>query len=395
MPGEVRAEIGWQRAIVDHDIPSALIARAQRNGGIMRVRVPLPGRFWLITDSDLIDRVLRTSAAEFDKGGSIYRIIRNATGDEGLFVVNDPQTWRILREHTNPAFTASKLTPLAHESVRRLLDRIDGWNPDRAVDVFTEFKLLNVELLALHLFGQAVDCAALVRLAQPIFDSQRKQWFRIGGGKYRRAIAAMDTEVHSIIDRRRALDTCDGDLLGQLLQVRPKLPAQRIRDQVVSHLLAGFDSTACAQAWACVRLADNPAELAELRTEIEDVLGSRAPTPADLPRLPLLTSFFADVVAQRPSFPLIFRHAAIDTALAGRPLHPGDQLFIALGPARLPFGTGKRKCIGEPLALLTGTLSIAVLVQRFSQWQRTRPGNQQVRYATTAPPRHSEIHFRP
>ncbi|WP_433203745.1 cytochrome P450 [Nocardia sp. CA-107356] len=395
MPSEVRAEIGWRRAILDRDIPSALIARARRNGGIVRVRVPLPGRSFLITDSDLIDRVLRTGAREFDKGGPIYRIIRNATGDEGLFAVNDPHVWRSLREHTNPAFAAADLAPLAHESVRRLNDRIDSWRPDRAVEVFSEFKLLNVELLAQHLFGQAVDCATVLRLAQPIFDSQRKQWFRIGGGRYRRAIAAMDAEVHAIIERRRALGDFGGDLLGHLLQVRPELPAQRIRDQVISHLMAGFDSTACAQAWACVRLADHPVELAELRTEVAQTLGSRAPAAADLARLPLLTSFFDDVVAQRPSFPLIFRNVAVDTELAGRPLHPGDQLFIALGPARQPFGIGKRKCIGEPMALLTGALSIAVLVQRFGRWQRTRPGNQQIRYATTAPPRHSEIRFTP
>ncbi|MFX0580856.1 cytochrome P450 [Nocardia nepalensis] len=395
MPGEVRAEIGWRRAIVERDIPSALIARTRRNGGIMRVRMPLPGRSWLITDSDLIDRVLRTGAGEFDKGGPIYRIIRKATGDEGLFVINDRQLWRTLREHTNPAFAAAELAPLAHESVRRLNDRVDSWRPNRAVDVFTEFKLLNVELLAQHLFGQTVDCATLVRLAQPIFDSQRKQWFRIGGGRYRRAIAAMDAEVHAIIDRRRALNDFGGDLLGHLLRVRPELPVQRIRDQVISHLMAGFDSTACAQAWACVRLADNPAELAELRTEVEQTLVNRVPAAADLARLPLLTSFFGDVVAQRPSFPLIFRHVVVDTELAGRPLRQGDQLFIALGPARLPFGSGKRKCIGEPMALLTGALSIAVLVQRFGRWQRTRPGNQQIRYATTAPPRHSEIRFTP
>lgn len=344
MPGEVRAEIGWRRALVDREMPSVLVARAQRGGGLMRIRVPLPGRFWLLTDPALIDLVLRTGATEFDKGGAIYRIIRTATGDAGLFVVNDPHTWRMLREHTNPAFAASNPGPLANECVRRLTDRIEGW--PSTIDVFDEFKLLDVELLAHHLFGQSVDCANLIRLAQPIFDSQRKQWFRLGGGKYRHAIAALDAEVHSIIERRR-LSAGDGDLLGHLLQARPELPAQRIRDQVVSHLMAGFDSTA----------------------------------------------FFDDVLAQRPSFPLIFRHIAADAELAGRRMRPGDQLFIALGPARLPFGTGKRKCIGEPVALLTGALSIAVLVQRFGHWQRTRPGNRQVRYATTAPPRHSAITF--
>ncbi|WP_433761172.1 cytochrome P450 [Nocardia sp. CA-135398] len=395
VPNGVRADIGWRQAIADRDLAAALIGRAQRNGGIIRVRLPLPGRSWLISDFDLVDHVLRTGAGEFDKGGPIYRIIRKATGDEGLFAVNDPHTWRSLREHTNPAFAASNLAPLAHENVRRLIDRIETWSPHRGVDVFTEFKLLNVELLAQHLFGQAIDCARLIRLAQPIFDSQRKQWFRIGGGRYQRAIAAMDTEVNAIIDRRRATGDSDGDLLGHLLQARPELPVPRIRDQVMSHLMAGFDSTACAQAWTCVRLADNPTELARLRAEVGQALGNRLPDAADLPRLPLLTSLFGDVAAQRPSFPLIFRNVAADTVLAGHHLRAGDQLFIALGPARLPFGTGKRKCIGEPLALLTGALSIAVLVQKFSRWQRTRPGNQQVRYATTAPPRHSEILFAP
>ncbi|MEV5834823.1 cytochrome P450 [Nocardia sp. NPDC052112] len=395
VPNGIRADIGWRQAIADRNLPAALIGRAQRNGGIIRVRIPLPGRSWLISDFDLVDRVLRTGAGDFDKGGPIYRIIRKATGDEGLFAVNDPQNWRTLREHTNPAFAAANLAPLAQETVGRLVDRVGSWSPDRAVDVFTEFKLLNVELLARHLFGQAVDCATLIRLAQPIFDSQRKQWFRVGGGSYQRAIAAMDTEVYTIIDRRRAVGGSDGDLLAHLLQVRPELSVQRIRDQVMSHLMAGFDSTACAQAWACLRLADNPGELAGLRTELEQVVGNRTPEAADLARLPLLTALFGDVVTQRPSFPLIFRNVAVDTELAGRPLHSGDQLFIALGPARLPFGAGKRKCIGEPMALLTGALSIAVLAQRFSRWQRIQPGDQRVRYATTAPPRHSEILFTP
>ncbi|MGX1774183.1 cytochrome P450 [Nocardia brasiliensis] len=387
------SETGGRRAVADRDWPSALIARAQRRGGIMRVRVPLPGRAWLVADGALIDRVLRTGAGEFDKGGPIYRIIRKATGDEGLFAVDDPRIWRELRELTNPAFTTGNLVPLADESVRRLLERVDGWPPGRSVAVFDEFKLFNVELLALHLLGQTVDCAEVVRLAQPIFDSQRKQWFRLGGGSYRRAIAALDAQVQAIIERRRARTEPGNDLLGHLLQARPALSDQRIRDQVVSHLMAGFDSTACAQAWACVRLADEPVRRAALRAELAATLGTRPPAAADLPRLPLLTTFFDEVLAQRPSFPLIFRHVAVGTALGGRQLRPGDQLFLALGPGGRPFGVGKRKCVGEPLARLTGVLALAVLVQRFPHWRRVHPHSSRVRYATTGPPRDSEIHF--
>ncbi|WP_338774203.1 cytochrome P450 [Nocardia vulneris] len=185
----VPSEIGGRRAVADRDWPSALVARARRRGGIMRVRVPMPGRAWLVADGTLVDQVLRTGAGDFDKGGPIYRIIRKATGDEGLFAVDDPWIWR------------------------------------------------------------------------------------------------------------------------------------------------------------------------------------------------------------RPSFPLIFRHVAVDTALGGRQLRPGDQLFLALGPGGHPFGVGKRKCVGEPLARLTGILAVAVLVQRFPHWRRVHPHSSRVRYATTGPPRDSGIYF--
>ncbi|SUB40995.1 Uncharacterised protein [Nocardia brasiliensis] len=109
---------GRRRAVADRDWPSALIARAQRRGGIMRVRVPMPGRAWLVADGALIDRVLRTGAVEFDKGGPIYRIIRKATGDEGLFAVDDPRVWRELREQTNPGRRSPPIA-FAHHVFRR------------------------------------------------------------------------------------------------------------------------------------------------------------------------------------------------------------------------------------------------------------------------------------
>lgn len=410
-----------------HRDPVRPLARLALAGdGLARLPLPMRRGFWVVSDPGLLHQVLVAEASRYDKGGPLYQVIADALGDEGLFTVSDPEVWRQLRQSMNPAFQRSAMEGVAALTVRATRDHMNAWDTSRPVAVFSAFKQVNTETIIRYLFGEDVRGAEVretARLAEPVFEGMAGQVFlprwAPGGRAYRRAIAAFDERVYGLIARRRASGSEPGDMLGRLLAAAsdggPAFSDEQVRDQVFTTLMAGFDSTATALAWACVDLADDPATLRMLRSEVLDAVGDRSPASRDVGRLPLLTAFLRAVLHAHPSFPLYFRNVRETTSLRGRRIAKGDQLIIApyvthhdpaywpenVGlerftgklttaerSAHLPFGKGNRKCIGEDMALVTGVLMMATLLQRFPGWRRpAKNTGQAIRYAMTAPPK--------
>jgi cytochrome P450 len=88
-------------------------------------------------------------------------------------------------------------------------------------------------------------------------------------------------------DRRRRADP--GSLLSRLLEAQrgegDRLTDRQLRDELVTLLLAGHETTALALSYAFYLLARHPDVEARLAAELEQVLGDRAPTVEDVPRL--------------------------------------------------------------------------------------------------------------
>ncbi|MEA2123242.1 MAG: hypothetical protein QOI80_24, partial [Solirubrobacteraceae bacterium] len=203
----------------------------------------------------------------------------------------------------------------------------------------------------------------------------------------------VDKTVWEVIHERQAHPTDSEDLLGLLL--RTELPPRRVRDEVTTFMLAGHETTANALAWMWYLLARNPGARDRMLAEVDAALGGRTPTVADLTDLPWTTACFQEAMRHMPPAWAIPRTAIADDVIDGHRIPKGATVIIPVhaihhdprfwpepevfDPSRflpenvrgrhrsayLPFGGGRRICIGTSFALMETTLIAAMLSQRF------------------------------
>lgn len=384
---------------------------AQKHQGLGRL--PLPGRrgFWIASNPQAITTIL-TNRDVYDKGGPFYQTIARALGQNGLFTTNDEWLWRRLHDAMWPTLRrheliAADVGALASEIWLR---RMRAWDTSNPVELFTELKEFSIELLAAYLFGVQVDCRRLAQLTRAVFAGMAGRVFLPtrfpGGRRYAVVVGELMVEIDAIIHNRR-LQLPQGTLLDALLHAQPGFTDQQVRDQVVTMLMAGHDSTATVLSWAFIRLSERSELYANLR---HDALTNEAVMPDSIMRTIRAASH------EHPAFPMFPRNVAKQTILQGHRLQEGDQIVVSLhglhrmpGLARTfdqfieadmagltpeqreahkPFGAGRRKCPGEDFALYTGAIVTGLFLREFSAIRRpAKHSGERSRYAMTAPPR--------
>jgi cytochrome P450 len=225
-----------------------------------------------------------------------------------------------------------------------------------------------------------------------------------GNVRYQAAVRALDSIVYRIIAERRRDGIDRGDLLSMLLAARDTEPApgsqtwltdREVRDEVMTFLLAGHETTALTLAWACYLLDQNPAAAERLYAEVDCELQGRPPSLADLPRLAYLDAAIAETLRLYPAAYLMGREALRDVMIGAYPIARGATVLMspyviqrdprffdqpdAFLPERwlggrlarelprfayFPFGGGQRQCIGSSFAEVEARLLLATLAQR-------------------------------
>jgi cytochrome P450 len=209
----------------------------------------------------------------------------------------------------------------------------------------------------------------------------------------------VDTAVWGLIDNRRTNPTDGGDLLNLLLTVEDadggKLPLKRVRDEATTFMLAGHETTANALSWMWYLLALNPDCRDRMLAEVDAAIGDRRPTVGDLPRLEWTSACFQEAMRMLSPVWVIPRTAIADDEIDGHRItkgttvivpihaihhderfwpHPGrfdPRRFVGDNPkqrhrsAYLPFGGGRRVCIGTSFALMEATLITAMMSRQF------------------------------
>jgi cytochrome P450 family 110 len=330
-----------------------------------------------------------------------------------------------------PAFHGARIaehTELMHQLAA---GRINRWEPGQAIDVQHVMQELTLEVILRVVFGLS-EGAALHELRARLQDFLNDPKFNLaligqleadlGESESWRAFRDEFQQVRELLDaqvaRRRAAMEGEGegaqpsDVLGMMLLARREdgsaLSDEELRDELVTLVVTGYETTATALAWALYWLAQEPKVRAELVS-----LMRRLPLQEALAH-PALDAFCKEVLRIHPVIPVVARQVQDTVEVAGYTLPPGITVAPCIylthhrpdlypdpdefRPARfmerrygpyeyLPFGGGARRCIGMPLALWEMKVVLAALLPR-AELELSEPGRRvrPVRRSVTVAP---------
>jgi cytochrome P450 len=378
---------------------------AARLGPIARLQlahIPL----YMLTDADLAHQVLVDQAASLKKSAGL-NFLRPMLGD-GL-LLSEGSTHKRHRKLLAPAFAPKRLAGYGEVMVDETRRQVTRWQHGQRIDLAQQMMEMTLAIAGKTMFGADVrkDAAAVAEGLELGMHAQQAalrsplqlsyEWPLPRHRQMRRAVKILDGVVYRLIAEGRQRGTDLGDVLSILLLARDEedgqgLTDQQVRDEVMTLLLAGHETTANALTWAWYELARNPDALARLTDELAP-FGKRALTTGDLPALPWTLAVIEEAMRLHPPAYMTGRETIEPITIAGHRLPAGSIVLVnirgihrrsdyyprphAFEPARmlpeakkarprhhyLPFGAGPRICIGSHFALLEGQLALASMAQ--------------------------------
>jgi cytochrome P450 len=382
---------------------------AEEYGDVFRVRLAHVPVYVLVHPRD-IETVLVTNAANFTKSAD-YRALARVLG-KGL-LTSEGEFWKRQRGLIQPAFHRQNILAYAEVMTRATGRMLESWKDQGERNIHDDLMRVTLEIVAQCLFGAEVtDAAERVGKAMEVVterflaNSSLALLFSFeipvifAPGEWR-AIRELNGIIGDIIRKRRTSNEPREDLLEMLLRVRDAdgnpMSDVQLRDELMTLFLAGHETTAIALSWACYLIAQNPEIEAKLAEELRVVLGDRAPTPEDLPRLRYTEMVLKEAMRLYPAVWGIGRKALKECALGGYRVPAGSNIFILqwhtqrdprffpdperFDPERwredpirsgkipryayFPFGGGPRVCVGAAFAMMEATLLLAMMQQKF------------------------------
>ena len=400
--------------------PLGYLEGAAKLGDLTRLRF-LRNDALLVSDPVVVDQVLVKSAGSFQKD-MFLRALKKVLG-EGL-LSSSGDFWKRQRRLIQPAFHRDRIASYAKVMTDHTVKAIDSWRDGDSFDVHQALMHLTADIVTACLFGtsagdvsevaQCID-AVMERFTNPLFLA-----FPAAGElplpinrRFRAAAPRLDRIVRGFIEKRRSLGTASEDshdLLAMLLQARDddgsSMSDQQVRDEVLILFLAGHETTALALSWTLFELAVNPEVERRLHEEVDRVLGGRAPTFEDLPKLEYTARVVSESLRLHPPAWSLGRESTAPIELGGYHFDAGTWVWmlpwtiqrdprwftdpLVFRPERwedgfakklpkfayMPFGGGARVCIGNQFALMEAALMLATITQKF--WLRVVPGHRVV-----------------
>ena len=383
---------------------------AVEKGPIVRIPFGAKGMV-MITDPLGARHVLHDAQKSYVRGDTARETSAPVFGN-GL-ALSDPPFWLRQRRIMQPSFSRARIANMtaamnrvAERHLARLRDGEELRVRDlmltitRDVIVETMFsQQIPADVAALDRGLSAIDLYIKIRMLLPF--KVPLHWPLPGNARVREGVSSFDRVVYGIIERREQGGERPGDLLDALLDARDEETGERmtrkeLRDEVLHIFFAGHETTANALTWATVVLTTHPDAWAEVLSEVDSVLGGRAPDADDVPRLTRTGMILRETVRLYPPAWMIVREAAEDDVILGYAIPRGTVVLVSpfamhrhpsLWPdphrfdpdrfaedptttgagkswAYLPFGGGPHVCIGNHFAMTEMTIVLAQLAQR-------------------------------
>jgi cytochrome P450 len=391
--------------------------RARRYGPIYSFKMASPVGVLLVhvvAHPDHVRHVLKDNHAGYRKSGAFDRF--GSVIGNGL-LTSEGEFWRRQRRLVRPAFHRERLAMLSGEITRATEQVLEArWEPlsrrgQGALDIAEEMAGLTLTivgraLLSTDLANEASKVGRAVNYLRRYMDRRIKAIAVVPENvptpknrRFKESLRVLDEVVYGIVEEHRRSGEDAGDLVSMLAAARDEetgegMTPKQLRDEVLTIMIAGHETTAAALSWAWCLLSEHPAVLRRMRSELDEVLAGRVPTYEDLPALAYTTMVFKETLRLYPPAWIIPRVALRDDRIAGYVIPKGSRVVTSpyvthrdpalwdnpegfdperFAPEReegrpefayFPFGGGPRRCVGRNFAMMEGTLILATIAQR-------------------------------
>jgi len=387
------------------DVLGLMLDSSRLYGDIVRFHIG-PFVVHLLNHPDHIEHVLQSHARNYDKATRSSAKIRAISGDSLL--TSNGELWQRQRRLMQPSFHRQSVARLAGQMTGLTAAMLARWQASIAngepLDIASEMMRLTYAIVGNTLLGADVgeDSSAVESAMETILTHTFQRWGNIidlpafvptpQNLRFRRAMQTVDQIVYRIIAQHRSGKGANTDLLGMLLDVRDEETGQglgdtELRNETITFLLAGHETTANALAWTFYVLSQNPDSERQLRAEVSMVLGKSVPTIETLPQLTFTTMVIQEAMRLYPPIWAIERRAIADDTIGGFHIPAGSSIvispyalhrnesfwpdaerfdptrFAARPRAYIPFGSGPRFCIGSEFAMMEARLIVAMVIR--------------------------------
>ncbi len=392
--------------------PLAFMESAPRHAPLVRVRIGTESLVF-VAEPELVHTILLGRASELVKDRITHKL--NETLGNGL-LTSEGDFWRRQRKLMAPMFNRSHLTSYAATMIERTQGAGEAWSSGEVRDVHVDMMTLTLDIIMRTVFGaelqgdEGTEMGHAIEVMMENFELELRTWRRfvpkswlfLERRRLHAARSALDRIVGRLIAEKRAAGAKGDDVVSRLLSARSddgsSMSDQQVRDEAVTMVVAGHETTALVLTFAGRLLAEHHEVRAKLHAELDAVLGGRAPTLDDMPRLAFTKAVVLEAMRLYPPAYIIGRQVQAPLELGGYQLLAGDQLMVCMWyshrsarwfdaplefrPERwldglqdrlpdyvyMPFGGGPRICIGQHFAMMEAILCLAALHQRW-QWE--------------------------
>ncbi len=387
----------------------------RRYGDVVYIRIG-PYRSYTFFHPDAIRETIVAKAKQFRRFPKPMQVLAQWNGNS--LIITEGEEWLRQRRMVQPAFHPKRFDRYAACMVDRTRNLLDRWltriKDETSIEVEIDRAMtdLTLDIICKTMFDAQIDAETsdvgrAVAILSEVSVKEMKSlcsfpdWLPLPGKRRKRwAMQRLDETVRRFIRERRASGEDRGDLLSMLLLAVDEegnggqLTDEQVRDQSMTLLIAGHDTTAAGLTWTLYCLARYPRIAAHVQQELDAVLVGRTPVAGDLPQLSLTERVVKETLRlYPPGVGLLVRQALTDVEVGGYavPRHGLVQIYPyvchhdprwfpephTFDPGRFlperqqklppfayfPFGGGPRVCIGNTFAMMEMTLVVATLLQ--------------------------------
>lgn len=404
--------------------------------------------FVIVSGHEAARHVLITNQDNYAKGIE-YELLRVVLG-EGL-LTSEGETWRKQRRLVQPLFAKRHISAFTGHMTKATLDELDGGHfkdleAGQIVDINQSMMALTLDVVGRALFGADLSGETARRVGPamndvlglgtrmtrrlptyllsnlPGMNLQKAMSLNPEGRRFQRSLAALRQVIDDLLIERRAQADSGADLLGMMLDATDEstgegMSRQQIGDELMTFMLAGHETTSNALSWMWRRLSLNPAARDRMFAEVDEVLGDRIPTMDDVDRLPWTRACVEESMRIDSPVWTVGRRALADDTINGFHIPADSSVMVLISmihrdpgiwtnpegfdPSRflpenskgrprhayMPFGAGRRVCVGSTFATVEATLVAAMIARRF-RFDLPRGSEVEAEAAITLRPRH-------